>query len=453
MLKRSDLHAYQRQAIEFTTGRPKCALWLDMGLGKTVSTLTALSDLIDDFAINKTLIIAPKRVAQSVWPAEVEKWEHLKHLRVSVALGTPKQRLKALDAEADLYVINRENVAWLKKHFGTKWPFDCIVIDEASSFKSHKSSRVKALRSVHVQRVVTRTIELTATPAANGYMDLWAQFVLLDGGKTLGDGITKYKEWFFYQPHVNSRFKLLDGAKERIDKAIERSDLVLSMKAIDHLKMPERVEVNMPVTLDGRTKKLYKELEKNFILKLGDDTITAFNAAALANKLLQFCNGVMYDEEGQEVEVHDGKIEALKELIEQNPNENLLVAYNYKSDLRRLREAFPEAVLIGEHDNTIEKWNHGEIKILLAHPASAGHGLNLQAGGSTVVWFGLNWSLEFYEQFNGRLWRQGQKHTTRIVHLVTEGGIDERVLSVLGDKAKTQNDLIEKMKREYKGVQ
>ncbi len=444
MLSEFNLHEYQRKGIQFIKDRKRCALWLDMGLGKTATTLTALSDLIDSFAIQRTLVVAPLRVANTVWKQEAANWKHLRHLSVSVCTGSERQRLSALHKDADIYVINRENIPWLVKHYGSTWPFDCVVIDEASSFKNPSSQRFKALRKTLPQ--TNYMLLLTGTPSPNGLLDLWSQFYLIDFGDTLGKTMTAYKQRFFEQDYMGYKFKPREGAADRIHGLLQ--PMVLSMSAEDYLELPDRIDIVEPVDLPPAALSAYRDFEQTLLAELPDgEEIEAMNAAVLANKLLQYSNGAVYtDDMGNWSEIHTAKLDALSEIVEQNENENILVAYNYKTDLERLRKRFPFARVLDKEPQTVKDWNNGEIRMLLAHPASAGHGLNLQRGGSMIVWFSLNWSLELYQQFNARLHRQGQSKPVRIVHIVASGCIDERVISVLGEKDAQQSALLSALK-------
>ena len=442
MLSRTDLHPYQQRASAFAFDHPACALWLGLGLGKTISTLTALADLIDACAAARVLVIAPLRVANSVWRQEASNWEHTSHLRVSVCTGGEKARTEALRRDADLYVINRENVVWLVKHYGKRWPFDTVVIDEASSFKSSKAKRWRALK--RVRPLVRRVIELTGTMSPNGLIDLWAQVYLLDQGERLGRTKTGFLDRWFESDYMGYNWSPREQADQEIHAAV--SDIVLCMEAKDYLDLPQRMDSSVTVTMSQKHQREYERLERKFLLQLEDSEVEAFSAGALAGKLLQYANGAIYtDDAGAWSEIHTAKLDALGELIEDNPGEPLLVAYNFRTDLARIRERFPHAETLDAPD-AIERWNRGEIPLLLAHPASAGHGLNLQHGGCVIVWFGLNWSLELYQQFNGRLDRQGQTRPVRIIHIITEGTIDERVLAAVHGKAKTQQDLIDAVK-------
>lgn len=445
MLSYSDLHQYQHRAVQFILDHPHCALWVDLGLGKTVTSLTALEELINGVEVGKVLIIAPLRVANSVWAQEVKAWEHTSSLTVSICTGSSKERNAALIREADIYVINRENVVWLVKKYGKDWPFDCVVIDEASSFKSSDAKRWKALKSV--RHSIRRMIQLTGTPASNGLLDLWPQLYLLDLGQRLGRTKTAYRDRFFESDYMGFKWSPRPGAEDKIHALVD--DVVLSLRAEDYLSVPDRINLSVRVDLPEEAVKQYKSFEREFVLALGNEgeEVDAVNAAVLAGKLQQICNGAIYkDEEKNFHVIHDAKIEALREIIEDNPSENVLVAYQFKHDLARLREAFPQARVLDKGQQVIEDWNNGEIPLLLAHPASAGHGLNLQRGGACIVWFGLNWSLELYDQFCGRLHRQGQTRPVRVIHLLAGGCIDDRVMDAIAAKAKTQTDLLNALK-------
>lgn len=443
-LTRDLLHDYQNRGVQFIKDTPKNALFLDMGLGKTLTTLTAVSDLSDSLEINKVLVIAPLRVANTTWHKELKAWEHTKHLTYSICTGSEKNRLQGLIKNADIYIINRENVKWLVDHYKAKWPFDMVVIDESSSFKSSKSQRWKALRKV--MPYVDRLVALTGTPAPNGLMDLYAQIYLLDTGARLGRNMTAFKSRFFETDYMGYKYTPREGSSEKIYSLID--DVVMTMRAEDYLELPARIDLVQSVQLPAKLKSQYDILEKEFIAEIDDTELAVFNAAALANKLLQFSNGAAYtDEHKNWVELHNGKLDALKDIVEDNSGENILVAYNYKTDLERLQKVFPDAVVLDKAGEAVEKWNRGEIKMLFAHPASAGHGLNLQHGGSMIVWFGLNWSLELYQQFNGRLHRQGQTKPVRIIHLVAEGCIDEKVMKAIEGKAQTQDELLNYLKQ------
>ena len=439
MLCREDLHEYQRKGVEFIKDKKRVFMLLDLGLGKTVTTLTAVSDLLDSFTVNKVLVIAPLRVANSVWPSEVNEWQHLEYLKVNVATGNEKNRISALSSTCDIVTINRENIKWLVDFYGKDWPFDCVVVDESSSFKNNSSQRFKALK-----KVVPETdymIALTGTPSPNGLLDLWSQVFLLDLGVALGRTMTDYKRRFFEADYMGYKFTPKSGSAEKIHDLIR--PFTLSMSAEDYLDVPDRIDSSIVVDLPVKILTQYKEFERDLILEVQEKELEAQSAAVLANKLLQWCNGATYTDEYKNwITLHDEKLKALAELVEENSGENILVAYNYKTDLVRLQKQFPNAAVLDKQQSTIDRWNNGEISMLLAHPASAGHGLNLQKGGSMLVWFGLTWSLELYQQFNGRLHRQGQTKPVRVVHIVARDCIDERVIDVLGDKDATQKDLL-----------
>ncbi len=441
-------HEYQKYAQDFIIKHLACGLMLDMGLGKTVITLTAIWLLIFDyFEVSKVLVIAPLRVAQDTWSKECEKWEHLNWLRISKILGTEKQRETALRTKADIYIINRENVEWLCEN--CKFDFDMVVIDELSSFKSPKAKRFKALRKVRPK--VKRIIGLTGTPAPNSLMDLWSQINLLDMGERLGRFITNYRNEYFVPDKRNQQivfsYKPREGAEELIYNKI--SDICVSMKACDYLKMPERINNVVEVQMSQNEEALYKKLEREMLLPFVDGDIDAVNAAALSNKLLQMANGAVYDEFKAVKKIHSKKLEALEDLIESANGKPVLIFYGYKHDKERIAEKFKVTEILTSED--ITKWNKGEIPIAIAHPASAGHGLNLQAGGSTVIWFSITWSLELYQQANARLWRQGQKETVVIHHIICKGTIDEQVMEVLQRKQTGQDALINAVRARIRG--
>lgn len=443
-------HAYQKYCIHRLITTPALGLFLDMGLGKTVITLTAIKDLkYNRFAINKILVIAPKKVAESTWAREKEKWDHLRFLRISKVLGTETKRIRALNTPADIYIINRENVVWLVDYYRNAWPFDMVVIDEFSSFKSHQAKRFKALKNVrpHIKRIVG----LTGTPAPNGLLDLWAQVYLLDGGQRLGRTITGFRERYF-EPDQRNRDRIFTYApKPGADEVIQRliSDICISMKAEDYLELPDITYNTVPVVLDEKATKAYEKLEKEMLLQVDDSTIDAGSAAVLTNKLLQLCNGAVYDENRKIVEIHNNKIEAFMELVEGLNGKPALVFYNFQHDKERLIKALAKTKLRVRELKTPQDemdWNNHQIDILLAHPASAAYGLNLQEGGNHVIWFGLNWSLELYQQANKRLHRQGQKEKVIIHHLTVVGGMDEDVAAALEDKNGTQERLLQALK-------
>ena len=443
-------HDYQKYAVEYIKSHKISAILLDCGLGKTVITLTALNDLLfDSFEVRKVLVIAPLRVARQTWSDEISKWDHLKSLRYSIAVGTEKERVEALNTPADIYIINRENVQWLVEKSGIKFDFDMVVIDELSSFKNYQSKRFKALMKVRPK--VKRIVGLTGTPSSNGLMDLFAEFKLLDMGKRLGRFISNYRGMYFIPDKRNGMvvfsYKPLPNAESEIYEKI--SDITISMKAKDHLKMPELITAEYPVYMSESERKIYDKLCKDLVLELKESEITAANAAALSGKLCQLSNGALYDDEGDVIEIHDRKLDALEDIIESMNGKPLLVAYWFKHDYDRIAKRLqslhiPFSKL--DTEDSIRKWNKGEIPVALIHPASAGHGLNLQEGGSTFVWFGLTWSLELYQQANARLWRQGQKDTVVIQHIVAKNTIDERIMKALSEKDSTQSALIEAVK-------
>lgn len=442
-------HDYQTYAKDFVLGHPYCGLILDMGLGKSVITLTALWDLIlDSFDLSRVLVVAPKRVAEDTWPREIEKWEHLKGLTYSLVLGSEKQRRAALQQRAFLYIINRENIAWLVEN--TRWRFDALVIDELSSFKSSKAQRFRALKKV--RPLCHRVIGLTGTPAPNTLIDLWPQIYLLDMGKRLGRFVTHFRERFFLPDKRSSyaifSYKLRDGAEQQIYDLI--SDICVSMRAIDHLQMPALIANRVIVRLSKSEHVLYNTLKRDMFLALNNNEIDAVNAAALSGKLCQLANGAIYAADSHAVRFHDRKLDALEDLIEGANGKPVLVAYWFKHDLDRIRERFTVREIRESRD--IADWNAGRIPIAVIHPASAGHGLNLQSGGNTLIWFGLTWSLELYQQTNARLWRQGQKADTVVIHhIVAEGTIDEQVLDALERKETTQTALMNAVKAQLEG--
>lgn len=435
-------HDYQTYATNFILQHPISAVFLDMGLGKSVITLTAIFDLaLDSFLIRKVLVIAPLRVARDTWPAEIEKWDHLKGLTYSVAIGSEQERKFALMRNVDVYLINRENVDWLVNKSNLPFDYDMVVVDELSSFKAYGSKRFKALRRVRPK--VKRIVGLTGTPSGNGLMDLWAEIGILDMGQRLGRFITHYRNSFFTPDKRNQQivfsYKPLPGAEDEIYRRI--SDITISMKNTDYLKMPECVINEIPVRLSDVEKEVYDTMKRDLVLSLEGQEIDAGSAASLSNKLLQMANGAVYADDGSVVNIHDRKLDALEDILEAANGKPVLIAYWYKHDLQRILERFPAERL--DSVDSIKRWNDGEIPVAVIHPASAGHGLNLQAGGSTLVWFGLTWSLELYQQTNARLWRQGQKETVVIHHIITKGTIDEQVMKALRLKDKTQTALID----------
>lgn len=446
-------HEYQKMAIEKIYGTPRCGLFLEMGLGKTVITLTALEDMMyNSFEVGKVLVIAPLRVAEDTWSRESAKWEHLKHLRISKILGTPAQRRAALAAEADIYIINRENVVWLCDELSVAggWFFDAVVIDELSSFKSPKAQRFKALRK-YITRS-RRVIGLTGTPAPNGLIDLWSQIYLLDGGERLGRTLTGYRERFFLPDKRNQTTIFSYKPKDGADKAIwdRLSDICVSMRAEDWLTLPERIDNVVTVRMTDKQRAAYEKFEREQYIQFIEGEVTAVSAAALTNKLLQYSNGAMYKADGDYIETCEGKLDALEDIIEAANGKPVLCFYSYKHDLERIQKRFPNAVKL-DNAKDIENWNNGGIELLLAHPAGAGHGLNLQAGGNIIVWFGLTWSLELYQQANARLYRQGQENAVVIHHLLTEHTVDERVYQSLQGKGEVQDELLDALKAKYGG--
>ncbi|MBR1553189.1 MAG: DEAD/DEAH box helicase [Schwartzia sp.] len=443
-------HKYQTYASQFIVGHREAALVLDMGLGKTIITLTAIYELLFDcFEISRVLVIAPLRVARDTWPVEIRKWEHLSGLTYAVAVGTEEERLRALRQRADIYIINRENIDWLISKSGVPFDFDMVVIDELSSFKSHQTKRFKALMKVRPR--VKRIVGLTGTPSANGLMDLWAEFKLLDMGKRLGRFVGQYRETYFVPDKRNQQmvfsYKPRPGAEEEIYRQI--ADITISMKAADFLAMPGRVESEVTVFLSEAERKRYERMKAEMVVELGGREIDAVSAAALSGKLLQMANGAVYDEDGKAVVLHSRKLDALEDIIEAANGKPLLVAYWYKHDKERIQKRFATREV--KTSANIADWNAGKIPVALIHPASAGHGLNLQEGGSSLVWFGLTWSLELYQQTNARLWRQGQKDTVVIQHIIAKGTIDERVMAALSQKDKTQAALIDAVRTELGG--
>ena len=442
-------HEYQEYATRFIEDNEESAVFLECGLGKSVITLTAIKNLMARGEVNRVLVVAPLRVGKTTWPEEIGKWDHLEGLTYAVAIGSVAERLSALKAKADITIINRENMEWLIDKSGVAFDYDMLVIDELSSFKSFKAKRFKALLKVRPQ--ITRVVGLTGTPSSNGLMDLWAEFRLLDLGERLGRYITRYRLAYFTPDKRNAQvvfsYKPLPGAEERIYDKID--DITISMRAADYLKLPSLVMNMVVVEMGDKEKDLYDNLCDDMVVSLGESEIDAVNAASLSNKLLQMANGAVYGEEQSVHHIHDEKLNALEDLIESANGKPVLVAYWFKHDLARIKAKFPFVREI-KTDADIRAWNRGEIEVGVIHPASAGHGLNLQTGGSTLIWFGLTWSLELYQQTNARLYRQGQKNTVVIHHIVTKGTIDERVLKALEKKEKTQNSLIDAVKAELR---
>lgn len=447
-------YPYQQYCAARIVADAAVGLFLDMGLGKTVITLDAINTLrYDRWAVQRVLIIAPKKVAEGTWTKEAQKWEHLRHLRISAVLGSQQKRLRALATPADIYVINRDNVAWLVDYFKNAWPFDMVVLDESSSFKNSQSKRFKALKLVRSR--INRLVELTGTPASNGLIDLWAQIFLLDGGARLGRTLGQYRERFF-DPDKRSRTQIFsytpkDGSMEYIQQAI--GDICVSMKAEDYLNLPDRMFDDVPVVLDDKARKAYRQLERDLLLELDEGQITAASAGVLTGKLLQLCNGAVYDSEKRPLAIHNCKVEAFLEVLEQLNGQHCLVFYNFQHDRDRLLAALePLGLRVRVYQSAADEdaWNAGEIDVLLAHPASCAYGLNLQNGGHHIVWFGLTWSLEQYEQANKRLHRQGQRHPVIVHHLVVQGGMDEDVIESLRAKGDTQEALMDALKARIK---
>lgn len=438
-------HPYQEFAKEFMISNPLSALFLEMGLGKTITTLTAIDELLYDcFEIRKVLIIAPLRVANSTWPSEIKKWEHLKLLRYSIVTGNEAERIQALTTEAEIYIINRENVDWLVNKSGVAINFDMLVIDELSSFKSYTSNRFKSL--LKIRPYFKRVVGLTGTPSSNGLMDLWAEFRILDFGKRLGRYITHYRNKYFVPDKRNGMiiysYKPQEDAEQQIYEAI--NDITISMKSCDHLNLPELIMNEVEVVLEDKEVERYEDFKKEMVMTIGEEEIDAVNAASLSNKLLQLANGSIYDEDKNCHIVHDKKMEALEQLIEEANGKPVLIAYWFKADKERIEQRFKVREIQSSGD--IEDWNKGEIQVGLIHPASAGHGLNLQQGGCTLIWFGLTWSLELYQQTNARLYRQGQNQTVVIHHIITKNTIDEDVMKALKRKERTQEALMSAVK-------
>ena len=443
-------HNYQNYAKNFILAHKVSALFLDCGLGKTITTLTAINELMyDSFEISKVLIIAPLRVAQSTWKEEIEKWDHLNLLRYSIAVGDEKERLKALKQNSDIYIINRENVDWLVTKSGIDFNFDMLVIDELSSFKSHTSKRFKSL--LKIRPYFERVVGLTGTPSSNGLMDLWAEFRVLDLGERLGRYITHYRNEYFLPDKRNGAvifsYKPQLNAEERIYRRL--ADITISMKSTEYLKMPELILNELEINLDEEDQIKYKKFKKEMVMTIQEKEIDAINAASLSNKLIQLANGSIYDEDKKFYEVHNKKLDKLEEIIESANGKPVLVAYWFKADKERIEKRFKVREIKTADD--IKQWNKGMMDLALIHPASAGHGLNLQSGGSTLVWFSLTWSLELYQQTNARLYRQGQKDTVVIHHLITKNTIDEDIMKSLKRKDKTQEALMRAVKARIGG--
>ncbi len=452
---KAELHPYQQRAVEFLKEHTHAALFLDCGLGKSLITLTALSDLIDTAEAEKVLVIAPKTVAENTWSDECAKWDHLSHLRVSRVIGTQKQRIAALQKPADIYVLGRDSVVWLVQHYRARMPFDVIVLDELTSFKSSTSLRFKAIRLIRSQP--NRIIGLTGTPAPNGYPDLWGQIFCLDGGERLGKYKTHYIRYYFNTVTVQQGYMLKctlrPGAQEQIQQRI--SDICLSMRSEDYLQLPPRRDIVYHIELPKTVKRKYDEFEREQVLSLPSDNVTAASAAALLNKLSQFANGAVYNEEHLALDIHDNKLNALSDIVE-SAGSPVLVFYQYRSDIPRIQHALKGIVShirVYEGEQDFRDWNAGHIDVLLAHPASCSFGLNLQKGGHIVVWFGTGWNLEWYQQANSRIYRQGQQHTVIVYNLVCRSTVDERALRAIQGKGKTQDMLmnaVKELQRKYK---
>lgn len=439
-------HPYQAYCRDRIIDTKNIALFLEMGLGKTVITLDAINQLkYDRLCIRRVLVIAPKKVAESTWQTEATKWQGLAHLRCSTVLGSLADRKAALAKSADIYIINRENTQWLVEYYKHAWPFDMVVIDESSSFKNHQAKRFKALKLVRSR--INRMVLLTGTPSPQSLLDLWPQVFLLDGGARLGKTITSYRNTYFAPDKRSATiiysYKLRPGSEAAIYQRI--SDICISMRSADYLTLPELVYNDIPVKLDAAAQKTYDALERDMLLEIDESTITAGTAAVLTNKLLQLCNGAVYDEDGQVIELQNCKIDALLETVEQLHGEHAVICYNFKHDKDRLLQALAGTglrVAVYEGDKQMQAWNAGQLDLLLVQPASCGYGLNLQQGGHHIIWFGLTWSLELYQQTNKRLHRQGQEHPVFVHHLIVKGGADEDVIASLQSKDQTQESLL-----------
>lgn len=442
-------HEYQQYATQFILDHPVAAILLDMGLGKSVITLTAIKQLIQEGKVHRVLVVAPLRVAKQTWPDEIEKWDHLKSLTYSVVTGPKIQRIKALQQDVDIYIINRENLKWLIEFSGMNFDYDMLVIDELSSFKSYRSQRFKALKRVRL--LIKRVVGLTGTPSSNGLMDLWTEFRVLDMGKRLGRFISYYRTNYFDPDKRNMyqvfTYKPKPGAEQSIYRAID--DITISMKSQDFLDLPPLTMNTVQVKMSNSEQAIYDELKTQLVVSTHGKQIDALNAASLSNKLCQMANGCIYDDQQQVVQIHQRKLDALEDLVEAANGKPILVAYWFKHDLAQIKQRFNMREIKDTQD--IKDWNAGKIPLALIHPASAGHGLNLQAGGATLIWYGLTWSLELYQQTNARLWRQGQRQPVVIYHIITEGTIDENILAVLKHKDKTQLALINAVKANLKG--
>ena len=440
-MNRNNLHPFQANAIDFITEKQRCCLWIFLGGGKTVITLTAIDDMLNACIIKKAIIIAPLRVCTSTWPAEIDKWEHLSDLTIAVATGSAQKRKDALNSNSDITLINKENTQWLVDLCAKKkrWSFDCVIIDEMSAFKNSSSKRFRKLKKIIPHTKVM--VGLTGTPSPAGLMDIWSQMYLIDEGKALGKTITGYRQQFFTPDWMGYNWEIKDGSAEKIHSLIK--PLVLSLQDSDYVQLPERLDLVVKVALPPKAMEQYVRFEKDLFLEFQDVEIEAMSAAVLSGRLLQMANGAIYiDEEHNWKTVYNAKLDALGEILDDNPDENVIVSFNFHHDHERIIARFPHAVMLDKDPNTIERWNNGEIKLMLCHPQSASFGLNLQKGGSMLIFFSLTWSLENYQQMAARLHRQGQEKPVRIVHLIAQGTIDERVMRVLGQKNAVQNDLL-----------
>lgn len=447
-MNRTDLRPYQERMVEHIRDTRKGALWAGMGLGKTVSALTAISDLFDELEISRVLIIAPLKVMLRVWPQEIEYWDHTKWMSYTILNGDPNSRRYKVEMETQIHIINREMVTWLFETLKgmKKFPYDMVIVDESSSFKNFSAKRTKALMKMSFH--ADYFIELTATPASNTLLDLWTQIFMLDKGERLGRILGHYRELYFEPDYMGYSNTLKEGAAEVIYNKL--ADICLTLKSEDYLKLPPRMEHNIYVELSGPLRKKYEVLENEFVIELEKEEFAAINSGALVNKLLQFCNGAVYIGEKLYSNIHDLKLDALEEIIEQCGDEPLLVAYQFRSDMERIKQRFPQAIVLDRKGTQVEEWNNGNIPLLLAHPASAGHGINLQHGGCNICWFGLNWSLELVDQFNGRLHRSGQTKPVQIYNILVRDSVDNTVQQSLSEKNFRQEDLLNHLKENIK---
>ena len=453
MLQRNQLHSYQNRGVQHIVDNPFCVLFLDMGLGKTVTTLTAIKELMDACIITNALVIAPKKVTQVTWTGEIKNWSHLQDLTISVIDGDVKHRRAAMAKKADIYAVSRDNIVWLVTEYGgIKLPFDMVVIDELSSFKNHASKRFRAMK--RVRKFIPRVVGLTGTPSPNGLIDLFAQMYLIDEGERLGKTITGYRDRFFRPDKRNGDIVYTYALKQPADETEKQisdliSDIAISMTAEDYLKMPDKIMLFDTVELPNKVYDNYLDFEREQVLELisSDEMITAASAAALSNKLQQYANGAIYDADRNVKHIHDEKLEKLQEIVEAANGAPVLVAYSFVHDLDRIMNALKEYKPVKlEKPEHIAQWNDGKIQVLVTHPASAGHGLNLQKGGNILVWFGNTWSLELYMQFNARLYRQGQTKPVYIHHIVSKGTVDEKIIKALSGKKETQDGLMQSIK-------